>query len=395
MKIVHWQILKEHIHLFLLIGSCLLGLILVGRMLQLREMLLSQNLGVFDIMRLFVYLSPFFMMLLTPIACMLSVFLTFLRMAADRELTALKASGVSLYQLLPAPIVFCTLCSLFSLYISLVGVAWGMEQFKVSLIEFARTKTKLSLQAGVFNQEFPGLTIYAQQVDLDSGDIRFVFVQDKTSKAFTTTVVAPEGKVTTDTENEQIKVVFKNGKIYRRVDENLEVLHFGNYAVRLPLGGMLTSMGFSRMSLKEMSFKRLLEVSSDESLQKQLLDSGRIDASKLRAVPTELQKRLALPLACLVLGIFSVPIACVFRALKQQHGLLLALGVFLVYYSLFTVAESMGESSPRIAPFGVWVPNLLFSLGGLTFLRHAVHERVPASVMWLLQRLQQRRGATA
>jgi lipopolysaccharide export system permease protein len=393
LKIVHRQILKEHIHLFLLIGSCLLGLILVGRMLQLREMLLSQNLGVFDVLRLFVYLSPFFMMLLTPIACMLSVFLTFLRMAADRELTALKASGVSLYQLLPAPIIFCTLCTLFSLYISLVGVSWGMEQFKVSLMEFARTKTKLSLQAGVFNQEFPGLTIYAQKVDLDSGDIRFVFVQDKTSKTFTTVVVAPEGTVTTDTEKEQIKVVFRNGRIFRRVDENLEVLHFGNYVVRLPLGNMLTSMGYSRMSLKEMSFKRLVEVDSDEAVQKQLLAEGRIDAGKLRAVKAELQKRLALPLACLVLGLFSVPIACVFRALKQQHGLVLALGVFLVYYSLLALAEGMGETRPQLAAVGVWMPNVLFGFTGMLFLRQAVRERVPAKVLWAIRRLQPKGAA--
>lgn len=393
MKVVHRQILKEHIHLFLLIGSCLLGLILVGRMLQLREMLLSQNLGVLDVLRLFVYLSPFFMMLLTPIACMLSVFLTFLRMASDRELTALKASGVSLYQLLPAPIIFCSLCTLFGLYISLVGVSWGMEQFKLSLMEFARTKTKLSLQAGVFNQEFPGLTIYAQKVDLDSGDIHFVFVQDKTSKAFTTTVVAPEGKVTTDTEREQIQVVFRNGRIYRRYDENLEVLNFGNYSVRLPLGGMLKSMGYSRMSLKEMSFGRLLRVAGDPDLQRRLLAQDRIDPNKLAAVPTEIQKRLALPLACLVLGLFSVPIACVFRALKQQHGLVLAMGVFLVYYSMFTVFESMGESSPRIAPYGIWIPNLLFSLGGFAFLRQAVRERVPVAVTWLLSRVQQRSAA--
>lgn len=388
MKIIHRQILKEHIYLFLLIGSCLLGLILVGRMLQLREMLLSQNLGVLDILRLFVYLSPFFMLLLTPIACMLSVFLTFLRMSADRELTALKASGVSLYQLLPAPIVFCSLCTLFSLYISLFGVAWGMEHFKLSLMEFARTKTKLSLQAGVFNQEFPGLTIYAQQVDLDSGDIRFVFVQDKTSKNFTTTVVAPEGSVTTDPVKEQIKVVFKNGKIFRREGEKLDVLHFGSYAVRLPLGNMLRKMGFERISPKELSFERLLEFDNNQQLMRETFDLDRE-----RKIKVEIQKRLALPLACVVLGLFSVPIACVFRALKQQHGLVLALGVFLVYYSMLSVAESMGES--RLVPpvIGIWVPNILFSVMGFVFLRQAVRERVPSGVLWVLQKLQKRSPA--
>jgi lipopolysaccharide export system permease protein len=384
LKIVHRQIFKEHLSLFLLIGSCLLGLILVGRMLQLREMLLSQNLGVFDVLRLFFYLSPVFLLLLTPIACMLSIFLTFLRMSADRELTALKASGLSLYQLLFAPLVFGSLCTLFSLYIGLFGLSWGMEHFKHSLLEFARTKTKLSLQSGVFNQEFPGLTIFAQKVNLETGDIRFVFVQDKTNKAFTTTVIAPEGSVTTDSEKEQIKVVFKNGRIFRRVGETLDVLHFGSYAVRLPLGNMLRSMGFERTSPKELSFAKLLAYDSDPELMKEF------DETRQLKVKVEIQKRLALPLACLILGLFSVPVACVFHAFKQQHGIVLALGVFLVYYSLLSVAESLGESQ-LLPPFiGVWVPNLLFLGVGLLFLRQAVRERVPSGVLWVLQKLRSR-----
>lgn len=388
MKIVHRQILKEHIQLFLLIGSTLLGLILVGRMLQLREMLLSQNLGVLDVMRLFFYLSPFFMLLLTPIACMLSVFLTFLRMNSDRELTALKASGVSIYQLMAAPVIFSAMCTLFSLYIAVYGLSWGMEHFKFSLMEFARTKTKLSLQAGVFNQEFPGLTIYAQQVDLDSGDIRFVFVQDKTSKSFTTEIVAPEGSVTTDPEKEQLRVVFKNGRIFRREEEKLDIMHFGTYSVRLPLGSMLRSMGYERTSPKELSFARLLEVDRNPSLM-----DGDFDQTRQRRVKVEIQKRMALPLGCMVLGLFSLPIACVFRALKQQHGLVLALGVFLVYYALLSVGESMGES--RVLPpfVGVWIPNVLFAGTGAVFLRQAVRERIPPSVLWLMQKLQPRGDA--
>ncbi len=373
--------------LFLLIGSCLLVLILVGRMLQLREMLLSQNLGPLDVLRLFFYLSPMFMHLLAPIACMLSVFLTFLRMSSDRELTALKASGVSLYQLLAAPMAFSILCACFSLYIAVYGLSWGMEHFKLSLLEFARTKTKLSLQSGVFNQEFPGLTIYAQQVDLDSGDIRFVFVQDKTSRDFTNVVVAPEGVISTDPVKEQLLVQFRNGRIFRREGEKLDILQFGTYSVRLPLGNMLTSMGFKGTSPKELSFARLLEYDNDPKLLKEF------DQTRARRVKVEIQKRLALPLACVVLGLFSVPIACVFRALKQQHGLVLALGVFLVYYSMLSVAESLGESR-LIPPFiAVWTPNVLFAFAGVAFLRQAVQERVPPAVLWLVQRLP--RGGAA
>lgn len=384
MKIIHREIFKEHLTLFLLIGSCLLGLILVGRLLQLRETLLAQNLNAFDILQLFVYLSPIFMLMLTPIACMLSVFLTYLRMSNDRELTALRASGVSIYQLLPATLVFSLLCTAFSFYISIYGLSWGMERFKVSLMEFARTKTQLSLQSGVFNQEFPGLTIYAQNVDLGSGDIRFIFVQDRSNKGFTNTVVAPEASVVTDAEKEQIRIQFRNGRIYRRQNEQLDVLNFGSYAVRLPLGKMLRGMGFDKISPKELSYEKLLQYDTDPEMKKQL------DKDRQLKVKVELQRRLALPLGCLVLGLFSVPVACAFRALKQQNGLLLSLGVFFVYYGLMSVFESLGEGEV-VPPFiGMWIPNVIYTVTGFLFLRLAVAERVPGVVLAVIHRLQRR-----
>jgi len=129
------------------------------------------------------------------------------------------------------------------------------------------------------------------------------------------------------------------------------------------------------------------------ALQQHLIDTEQADFLKLKAVKVEIQKRLALPLACLVLGLFSVPVACVFHAFKQQYGIVLALGVFLVYYSLLSVAESLGESQ-LIPPFiGVWLPNLLFLGTGLLFLRQAVRERVPSGVLWVLQKLRPRSAA--
>ena len=100
---------------------------------------------------------------------MLSVFLTYLRMSTDNELIALKASGVSLYRMLPAPALFCLMMTLFTFFISFWGLAWGMDMFKTKLYHFARTNSRFALQPGIFNKEFPGVTFYAHQVDNDTG----------------------------------------------------------------------------------------------------------------------------------------------------------------------------------------------------------------------------------
>lgn len=386
MKLVHKQILKEHVSLFLLSLGCLLGLIILGRLLQLREILLAQDLGPLELFRLVVYLVPFFMLLITPISSMLSVFLTFLRMSTDNELTALRAGGVSLYQLMPAPVIFSVGCTVLCLVISFWGLAWGIDNFKSTLLDFARTRTRMAMQAGVFNQEFPGLTFYSHRVNLDDDEMRFVFVQDTTHEGSVITIVAPTGYVQNDPGDGEVEIVFRNGRIYRRESENLDVIQFGTYAVRLPFANLIARRMLETQRPSEMSWAQLSELSqSDETLA----EKGEGFVHNLKV---EMVKRMTLPFGALVLGLFAVPVACLFRGLRQQFGLVLAMGCFLIYYSLFSLAVSFGESRFLDARIGLWLPNVLFLLMALLGVFLVNSERSLPLVLWWRQ-LRRARGA--
>ena len=121
------QIFKEIANLFVLAVGVLLTLILISRAVQMRELFLGLDLGILDTVLLFGYMTPLFLMLVIPIACMLSVFLTFLRMSTDRELVALRAGGINIYQMLPAPLLFSVICMLLTLWVSLHWLAWGIS----------------------------------------------------------------------------------------------------------------------------------------------------------------------------------------------------------------------------------------------------------------------------
>ncbi|HMM38585.1 MAG TPA: LPS export ABC transporter permease LptF [Desulfovibrio sp.] len=387
LKLLHRHIFKELLAIFGLAVGCLLGLILIGRLLQLREMLLGQSLGVIDLALIFLYLTPFFLVLLLPIACMLSVFLTFLRMSTDKELTALKAGGVSLYQLLPAPLAFGLVCACLGLVCSFWGLSWGMDNFRRTLVDFVQTRTRLALQAGTFNRDFLGLTFYAHQVDNDTGRLKFVFVQDKTRKDVTVAIVAPEATIRTEPDEGRLAVDFKNGRIFRRVGQQLDILHFGAYSLRLPLASLLTGMRTGDSRPSEMSFAKLL------ALRDAPPDSPEAVRFPRKKVVVELHKRLALPLACLVLGLFALPTACVFRGLKSQYGLVLSLGLFLVYYSLFSLGVSLAEAGTLPPVLALWSPNILFLGVGGGFLWLAQHERAGQFVERLAHLRLRRRTA--
>lgn len=334
---------------------------------------MSQSLGVFDVLLLFVYLSPFFLLMLIPVACMLAMFVTFLRMSNERELLALKAGGVSLYQTLRAPALFCLLCAAATLYVSLHGVSWGMGHFRETVLEFAKAKTQLVLQAGVFNREFPGLTIFARQVEQEEGELADVFVEDRTRADSPTVIVAPRGRLASDSARGALNITLADGRIYAQRQGATQVLEFSEYEVRLDLANMLKGTDLAgEPRPKELSWKTLLKLEKDQKARE-----GR-DARYLRKISVEKHKRLALPVACLALGLFAMPLGCAFQGLRQSLGLTMAMGFFLLYYSLLSLGLGLSESGTVRPELGVWGPDVIFFVLGLAALRMAATERAPS-----------------
>jgi lipopolysaccharide export system permease protein len=364
-------VFKELVSIFLLCLGALLSLILIGRGLQLRELFLGLDLGLTDATLLFLYLVPFFMLLVVPVACMLSVFLTFLRMSTDRELVALKAGGVSIYQMMAAPLVFCVLCAGLSLSISLHWLSWGMGNFRATIMEIANTRARIVIQPGVFNQDIPGLTLFARQVDPATGNLRQVIVEDRSRPGSTLTIVAPEGTTATDEVRGEILFHLRDGRIYKADGENVSVLGFSEYSVRLDLDKLFKGLELGEIKPKEMSWRQLAG-----------LDLNRYEAEMgeryVRKVLVEVHKRWALPAACIVLGIFALPLACAFEGLRRQLGVALALVMFLVYYSMLSLGLSTGEAGTVPPVVGLWAPNVLFLVAGLYGLRLTARERAPS-----------------
>ncbi|MFW5791198.1 MAG: LPS export ABC transporter permease LptF [Desulfohalobiaceae bacterium] len=360
---------RELFFLFFLCLGGFLSLLIVGKLLRMRDLFVVQGLSSLDLLQLFVYLSPFFLLLLLPVACMLCVFLTFLRMSTDREIIALRASGISLYRLLPGPVLFLLVCTAANLVIAFHGLSWGMDNFRSTVLEMARTKSELVLQPGVFNQDFPGLTIYARNVDRSTGTIEAVMVQDATTPEVTATIVSPEGRLVTDQETGSIVFSLRDGRIYRQAGEEAEILSFSRYRLTLDLSRLVEGFDLGEKRPREMSWDELGRLQRDPDLAQER------GADFARTVQMERVKRVVLSVACLVLGLFAIPLASIFQGLRQHYGLILAMGCFMLYYSLLSVGLNLGEVGTVPPIIGLWTPNLVFLLLTALLMPYAVRQK--------------------
>lgn len=383
--LLHRCIFRELTLTFLVCVFALLSLILIGRGLQLKDLFLGLDFSLPDVALLFLYMVPLFLILVLPISCMVSVFLTFLRMSTDRELIALKAGGLSIYQMLRAPALFSFLCMCLAVFVSLHAISWGMNSFRSTVLHIANTRAKIVIQPGVFNRDIFGLTLFARKVDPVSGKLSQVIFEDKTQSkdGNSITVLAPEGEIVTDNERGALVFTLKNGRIYRVHDENVSILEFGEYSVGIDLSSLFSSVDLGDIKPKEMAWADLLAMQELQNAPNQKYQ---------RRVGVEIQKRWSLPAACLVLGIFALPLACAFEGVRRQLGIVLALLLFLLYYSVLSLGMTMAESGTLGPVAGLWSANLLFAAAAMAGLHLAYKERTP-SVVRLLSYLYTRLNA--
>ncbi|MBO4317988.1 MAG: LptF/LptG family permease [Mailhella sp.] len=370
MKLLSRKIFLECFKVFIITLGVLLLFILLGRAMQLREMLLGLEMGFADVLKLFACLSPFFLSMLTPVACMLAVFLTFLRMSTDRELIALKAGGVSLYQLLPAPLFFAVLCMLFSLWLSLDILAMGMSGFRQNILDIAENRAKIALQPGTFNRNIPGMVLFVRRLDTESNTLADVMIEDRSVKDGVTAILAPRGSIDTNYGEGSLVFLLKDGTMFiDRGNGDATVVDFGEYAVSFSLDGIFKGIDLGPVRPKEMAWSELRAFDLDEVAAK--------DTRMANKILVEMNKRLIFPLACLVLTIFALPLATAFEGVRRQTGLVLGLIVFLVYYAVLSVGISMGESAALDPLVGMWLPSGLFMLAGMYGIYLVANERMP------------------
>lgn len=370
MSLLNRRIFVECMKLFFTTLLVLMLFVLMGRALQLKDMLFGLELEMMDTFLLFIFLTPSFLLIIAPISAMIAVFLTFLRMGSERELVAIKAGGVSLYQLLVAPILFALFCTFVTFLISYTSISWGAESFRTLLLDVAQNRVSIALQAGTFNRDIPNIVFFARQVDTQSGALAQVMIEDKSNADGAVTILAPQGNLDVNYELGDIFLLLQDGIMYSENEQKMTQLTFDEYVVRFPLNSLIKGLDLGAVKPKEMHWEELAAFDLEAIAEKEPLVS--------QALLSELHKRVLFPLSCFVLVVFVIPIATSFQGLQKQVGLLVALAFFFVYYTIISVGMNFVEYNFANPYLVIWLPVAIFFLLGLYGIHLSAIERMPS-----------------
>lgn len=368
MRLLGRTILRELVVTALLGAVLFTFLIFLLRARPLFEFLVRSTGPHSTVAYLFFLVLPQALPFTVPLGVLVATLITLSRMSTDGEITAMRAAGVPGRRVVPPILLFGGVAMLVAAASSCWLTPWAIrERYRVEnrLISGGLTS---DIQPRVFGEQFPNSILYVTDVTTGvTGRWRRIFLADVTPEENRPTgapergegpriTLASEAVVVAEPSLSRLQLSLRNGSTYEAgkelADYRITAFPVGDQALQ---ASKPPEARASRPSI-EMDTLALYRQAYHNSA---LSPTDRLDAR------IELQERVALPLACLLMALVGIPLGITRRRAGKSAAVVLTVALAFLYYmgliSFISLARQ-GTLSPEPA---VWLPNLLFAMGGI------------------------------
>jgi lipopolysaccharide export system permease protein len=347
----------------------LTSVLFLSRLIPILDIILGYGIGIADFLRLFTYFTPKLLLFALPMASMMGVIIGTTRLTNDNETMVLKSSGISLYRMLP-PVIIIALCtSLITGYFSIHLIPVGNQAKAQLLFQLAKEKIDRSLHEKKFSESLGDMVLYTDKKNPQTQQWEGIYVTDMRDKQNPVTVIARTGTISTDINKGSLVLQLNDGSLHRNRKDTNQTIDFKQYVLDVPVAAPkknpLAKAGRPNMTQGQ--------------LRQEAVKLGR-DTKDGVALLIEFHKRLALPVSCFILTILGFPLGLLAGPRQRAIGIPLGLLIFILYYALLTAGQSFSEA--LVLPVGpaMWMPNVVFFLFTLFFIRSVAVETHTASL---------------
>lgn len=374
-KTISCYVIKETISPFLIGLMVFNFLFLMNAILRLTELVVNKGVRFVDIVKLILYSTPSFLVFTIPMVLLMAALTALGRLSGDNEITAMKASGISLYALLTPIMVLALICYALASLVAIYAVPWGNSSYSELVFNIARTKARIGIKERTFNNDFEGVVLYVNEIAARGKKLSGILVSQGGDLGEPHTIVAREGYIISDPTSLIVTLRLIDGNIHRAGKDfgTYQKIGFDTYDINLDLGAIIQERGGKRKKYKEMSILELQEKIKELSEKNEkYLDPLQV-----------LYEKFSLPFTCIVFGLLSVPLGVQSKPSGNLWGFVLSLGVILVYYVLLTCGEILAMNGKIPLLIALWTPNLSLGLLGVYLLYKTDKESPVNVIVWM------------
>jgi len=394
------------------------------------DILFLGGAGVWTVTKIVLSFFPLMLTMSLPIGSLLAAMLVYGRLSEDREITAMRAAGMSTLSLAIPPMILGAVLTVFNLYWTSYVSPKSLQLLNQARWEIVEQMTSINwIKPGQFNAPQDDLAFYFTGAAPGTNSLQRItffksgaaggplwFGDEATEQsAANWTVSAPTATLIPKPKEGILQLHLQSCMVEDLRPERVSRVEIESATLSIDMGQRLeklTQRGFSR---RQESRERFL-ARADERLRhyrewirplgfdeetphaevlervERLLEeagSGKstspIPVYELEFVKDDLRDvqryrnmamlRLAYPVGTFFFMMVGIPLGLLTGRGKRTLCLMITSGVLLVYYSLQEIAETVSESIALSRFFEpgllVWTPNLLLGLTAAALLRSA------------------------
>lgn len=352
MKILDRYLVKQFVQtIFFGLLAFTLIFVVIDAMENLDDFI-DQNVTADIIFHYYFVFSPEIIKLVTPIAVLFAAMFTAGKAASTSELTAIKASGVSLVRFMAPFLITTFFLSCFSIYFS--GYVVPMANKTKLNIEMTYLKKGLgSSSSNIFFQDSRNRIVSISFFDNATNTANRVSIQDFDAQKLNSMV----GRV------DALKLVYDstghiwmaiNGSTRKFEGEKQSAVYFKNL--------QLTDLNFTP---KDLSSKQQKPVEMNLDELNALIDSQKKAGNNPASTQIEYHSRIAFSMASLIVVLFGLPLS----ANRRKAGLAAQVGlnilITFIYLVFMKVSQAFGKNGSLDPVLTAWVANLVFVAAAL------------------------------
>ena len=327
------------------------------------EMIIRRGLPASIVGQLMLYSLPNIVVLTIPMALLLGVLVGIGRLASDSELIALRSTGMSIYRLLRPVLLLSAVLTLVNGLLMIYLLPQGNRAVSRLYLDILTRTVAQQVEPRVFYNEWQGKVLYVFESSGRGEDWKGVFLADAVPSERQEVIVARRGKLLVEDEGERVVL-----QLSEAIKHSFDFHSPKRYetsrheTLRIVLRDRFLSTERARIATRrgprELELGELRKLARDISATPEQRRIARVGVHKMFAIPA----------ACLVMGLISLPLGFTNRHGGRSSGFAISIGVIVAYYVMISQGEDaarLGKLSPGVA---IWLPDLLLLTIGLTLL---------------------------
>jgi LPS export ABC transporter permease LptG/LPS export ABC transporter permease LptF len=384
-RILTRYILKE-IGSHALLGIALFTFIIFMRDLgRLFDLIVRNSAPLPSVAEIFLFTLPATFSLTLPMGVLVGILVGLSRMAADSELTAMRASGMGVSLFIRAVSIFAFGALALGLFNSIYVAPKSAAALDDLQQRLKSSQASFEVQPRVFYEGFKNIVLYVQDVVPSKNQVlwRGIFLADVSDPAEPRITLAERGALLAEGPS-KLRFHLEDGtqqETVPKLNDQYSITTF--QSTEIPITLPSDERPHDLLPVPELGLRSLLsnaarERAAADSVRKSDVGTYNYDLIKARYYELEFHRRFALPAACLVLAMVGIPLGLSSRKGGKSTGFVLTILLVVIYYLFSLVGVQMARQG-RMSPwFGSWMGNIVFFVCGLILLWRV--DRMPLEI---------------